>query len=134
MSGYESISETTIAATPEQVWAALTDNDRLGRAMFGSEIVTDWEVGGPIVFQGEFEGKAFRDEGEVVELDAPRRMRFSHRSGDSPVHEVRFDLEPAGEGTRVTLTQDNNPTAEAAQHAQGNWDAMLGLLKQVVEE
>ena len=69
----------------------------------------------------------------VVELDAPRRLRLTHRSGDSPLHELRFDLEPAGDGTRITLTQDNNASEEAAQHSQGNWDAMLGLLKKVVE-
>jgi uncharacterized protein YndB with AHSA1/START domain len=133
MAGYESVSETTIASSPEEVWAALTDNDRFGEAMFGTEVVTDWQVGSPIVYQGEFEGKAFRDEGEVVELDAPRRLRLTHRSGDSPLHELRFDLEPAGDGTRITLTQDNNASEEAAQHSQGNWDAMLGLLKKVVE-
>jgi hypothetical protein len=34
----------------------------------------------------------------------------------------------------VALTQDNNPTAEAAQHSKANWQKMLSGLKEVVEK
>jgi uncharacterized protein YndB with AHSA1/START domain len=140
MTGFESVSEIDIAATPEKVWAALTDNDSFGQAMFGTEVVTDWKIGSPIVYRGEFEGKTFEDKGEVVELTPPTRMRLTHfspTSGDEDkpenYHELRFDLEPAAAGTHVILTQDNNATQKAADHSQGNWDTMLGLLKKVVE-
>jgi hypothetical protein len=35
--------------------------------------------------------------------------------------------------TRVALSQDNNPTAEAAEHSRANWEKMLSGLKEVVE-
>lgn len=140
MTGFESVSEIDIAATPDEVWAVLTDNDRFGRAMFGTEVVTDWGIGSPIVYRGEFEGKSFEDKGEVVELSPPTRMRVTHFSptsgeDDTPenYHELRFDLSPTAAGTHVILTQDNNATQKAADHSQGNWDTMLGLLKKVVE-
>jgi hypothetical protein len=34
---------------------------------------------------------------------------------------------------RVSLTQDNNSSEEAAEHSQANWEKMLAGLKQVVE-
>ena len=40
MTGFESVSEIDIAAPPTEVWAALTDGERFGRAMFGTEVVT----------------------------------------------------------------------------------------------
>jgi len=33
----------------------------------------------------------------------------------------------------VTLIQDNNETAEAKDHSEGNWQTMLDGLKKVVE-
>ena len=140
MTGYESTSEIDIAAQPDQVWAALTDNARFGEAMFGTEVVTDWGIGSPIVYRGEFEGKSFEDKGEVVELTKPNRMRLTHfspTSGDEDkpenYHELRFDLTAADAGTHVTLTQDNNSSEKAAEHSKANWDMLLDRLKSVVE-
>ena len=43
------------------------------------------------------------------------------------------ELEAAGPMTRVALSQDNNETAEAAEHSKANWEKMLSGLKEVVE-
>ncbi|MEO5920807.1 MAG: SRPBCC domain-containing protein [Pseudolysinimonas sp.] len=140
MTGIEATADLEIAAGPEHVWGILTDNDAFGEVMFGSEIVTDWKVGSPILFRGTWEGKPFEDKGEILELDPPRRMRVTHYSPlsgekDAPenYHEVRYDLAPASDGTRVTITQDNNPTQDAADHSTANWQTMLESLKKVAE-
>lgn len=140
MTGIESTADLEIAASPEDVWSILTDNDRFGEVMFGSEIVTDWTVGSPILFRGTWEGKPFEDKGEILELTPPTRMRVTHFSpltgeADLPenYHEVRYVLAPAGDGTRVTITQDNNPTQKAADHSTANWQSMLESLKKVAE-
>ena len=133
MTGYESVSHADISVDRETMWAALTDTTTLGEAMFGSEIETGWQVGTPIVYRGEWKGTPFEDQGEVVELSPPSRMRISHASAGSDLHELRFDLEPTAAGTRLTLTQDNNATEEAAEHSRRNWDSMLARLKQLVE-
>jgi Activator of Hsp90 ATPase homolog 1-like protein len=38
-----------ISASREQVWTALTDPEQIKKYMFGSQVVTDWEQGSPIV-------------------------------------------------------------------------------------
>jgi len=140
MTGIEATAELEIAASPEKIWDILTDNDAFGEVMFGSEIVTDWAVGSPILFRGTWEGKSFEDKGEILEMTGPTRMRVTHFSplrGDADVpenyHEVRYDLAPSGDGTRVTITQDNNPTQEAAEHSTANWKTTLESLKRVAE-
>jgi uncharacterized protein YndB with AHSA1/START domain len=133
-------AKTEIDAPPERVWAALTDPKQIKEYMFGSEVVTDWKPGSPIVWKGEYEGKQYEDKGEVVEVEPRRRLKVTHFSplsgkDDRPenYHTVLYELEGRGDTTHVSLRQDNNPSPEAAEHSRENWEKILAGLKQVVE-
>jgi uncharacterized protein YndB with AHSA1/START domain len=129
-----------IDASPEEVWAALTDPEQIEKYMFGSQVVTDWKPGSPIVWKGEYEGKKYQDKGEIVEVEQARRLKLTHFSplsgeDDRPenYHTVLYELEKQGEKTHVSLSQDNNASEEAAEHSKANWEKMLTGLKEVVE-
>lgn len=133
-------AETQIDAKPALVWDALTDPGLIEKYMFGSRVVTDWKVGSPIVWKGEYEGKAYEDKGEVVAIEPGRRLEVTHFSplsgkDDSPenYHRLVYELEERNGVTHVSLSQDNNPTEDAAEHSRANWEKMLAGLKQVVE-
>jgi hypothetical protein len=49
-------------------------------------------------------------------------------------HIVTVELSTDGERTRVTLSQDNNPTEQAREHSERNWGKMLAALKQFLEQ
>jgi uncharacterized protein YndB with AHSA1/START domain len=133
-------AETEIDASRDKVWAALTDPEQIKLYMFGSQVVTDWKEGSPIVWKGEYEGKKYEDKGEIVEIEPERRLKVTHFSPlsgeeDRPenYHTLLYELEEGGGRTRVSLSQDNNPSKEAAEHSRANWEKMLAGLKQVVE-
>jgi uncharacterized protein YndB with AHSA1/START domain len=133
-------AETEIDASPAEVWTALTDPEQIKQYMFGSQVETDWKPGSPIVWKGEFEGKHYEDKGEIVEIEPQRRLKVTHfspLSGDEDrpenYHTVLYELEQHNDKTRVSLTQDNNSSEEAAEHSKANWEKMLAGLKQVVE-
>jgi hypothetical protein len=48
-------------------------------------------------------------------------------------HTVAYELEEANGETRLQLSQDNNASAEAAEHSKSNWEKMLEGLKSLVE-
>ncbi len=140
MTGYVATAEADIGAAPEQVWAALTEPEQIKKYMFGSEVVTDWQPGGSIVWRGEYEGKRYEDKGQVLEVEPGRRLtvtHFSPLSGQEDVpenyHTVRYELEARDGGTHVVLNQDNNGSEEEAEHSQQNWQLMLDGLKKTVE-
>ena len=140
MQGHVARAETLIDAPPEVVWQALTAVGSDPDLMFGSEVVTDWEVGGPIVWRGVYEGKPFEDHGTVFAVEPPRRLtvdHFSPLSGEPDVpenhHLLEYRLTPEGNGTRVVFEQDNNPTEEAAAHSAANWAMALAGVKKVAE-
>jgi uncharacterized protein YndB with AHSA1/START domain len=122
------------------VWDALTDPDLIEKYMFGSRVETDWKVGSPITWNGEYDGKAYEDKGEVVAVEPGRLLEVTHFSPlggreDRPenYHRLVYELEERNGVTHVSLSQDNNPTEEAAEHSRGNWEKMLAGLKRVVE-
>ena len=109
--------------------------------MAGTEVSTDWRVGSPITWRGEMNGTAYEDKGEILEIEPERRLKVTHFSPlsgqeDAPenYHTLVYELEPHGQKTRLSLSQDNNESEEAAEHSQANWEKMLSGLKQVVED
>ena len=140
MRGHVATAEIDVRASPSRVWSALTDPDLIEQYMFGARVVTDWAPGSPITWKGEFEGRPYEDKGEVLEVVPERRLELTHFSAlggaeDVPenYHTLTFELEGDDDTTHVSLSQDNNPSAEAAEHSRANWEHMLSGLKATVE-
>jgi uncharacterized protein YndB with AHSA1/START domain len=129
-----------INASRSRVWSALTDPAQIEQYMFGARVQTDWERGSTIAWKGEYEGKAYEDKGKILEIEPERRLKVTHFSPlsgreDVPAnyHTLTYELKLRGDKTRVSLSQDNNGSAEEAEHSRANWEKMLTGLKEVVE-
>lgn len=140
MADHVARAEVDIDASPQQVWGALTDPEQVTRWMVGTHVSTDWQVGSPITWQGEMDGRTYEDKGEILVADEPSRLSMTHYSplmgqADEPenYHTVTYDLAPEGQATTVVLTQDGNESEEQAEQFSANWQGMLDALKSTVE-
>jgi uncharacterized protein YndB with AHSA1/START domain len=131
---------TTIEASASDVWAALTKPELIKQYLFDTEVISDWKVGSPITYKGEWQGKTFEDKGKILKIEPEKLLMSTHWSPlsgvpDSPenYHTVTYTLEQMGEGTEVTITQDNNSTEEKV-HSEENWKTVLGGLKKMLEK
>jgi uncharacterized protein YndB with AHSA1/START domain len=130
----------TVRAPVETVWKALVTPETIKKYMFGTTVSSDWKQGSPITFKGEWEGRAYEDKGVILDVQPQRVLSYSHFSPLSGVpdlpenyHTVRVELAPNGDGTVVSLTQDNNANEKERAHSQKNWEMMLASLKKVLE-
>ena len=133
-------SSVTIEAPPSHVWDIITDPAATKEFMFGAELATDWSVGGPITWRGSWEGKEYEDKGVILDVEPGRRLVYSHFSplggqDDKPenYHTLTWTLQDQGGRTLLTLAQDNNSTAEAAEHSQRMWDRLVADVKRIAE-
>ena len=131
----------TIAAPASVVWDALVNPEIIREYMFGTSVVSDWREGSPIVWKGEWQGRAYEDRGSILRVEPGRKLQFTHFSPlsglpDTPdnYHTVTIELSGTGKRTRVSLVQDNNLTEESRAHSEQNWEAVLATMKKILEQ
>ena len=132
----------TINAPIDAVWQAVIDPTLVKQYMHGTNMQTTWEVGSPITWKGEWQGKTYEDKGTVLAVEPNKLLRITHwspmgGSEDRPenYHTVTYELAERGGETVLTLKQDNNASQEEADAmADKNWGPVLEGLKAVAEK
>jgi uncharacterized protein YndB with AHSA1/START domain len=131
----------TIAMPTKKVWDALVNPAAIKQYFFGTTVVSDWRVGSPIIWKGEWQGKSYEDKGSILQYEPGRTLQYSHFSPlsglpDKPenYHTVTIELSAGKDQTKVILSQDNNATEEERAHSEQNWGMMLAALKKFLEQ
>jgi uncharacterized protein YndB with AHSA1/START domain len=137
---YTAKATTTINAPASKVWQALVNPEIIKQYLFNTEVSSDWKVGSPITYRGEWEGKPFEDKGEILEIEPEKTLKSTHWSplsgtSDSPenYHTVTYTLLETGDNTKITITQDNNASEEEKAHSEKNWKTVLDGMKNLLE-
>ncbi|MEU7878298.1 SRPBCC family protein [Microbispora bryophytorum] len=123
--------ERRLAHSPEKVWPAITEPDRLGRWFPFTVVELDLRVGGKITL----DGGGMTMDAEITELDPPRLFAFLQhaprempREGDNL---LRFELLPDGDGCLLVFTQVFHDRPAAASYASG-WQVCLDVMEAIV--
>lgn len=134
-----------IGATPAIVWDALTLPECMKQWMLDTrlEVVSDRRVGGPITFTGELNGHRFENHGTIQAFEPARTFEYDYWSSlsrgkipDRPENttKVRFELEEAGSGTKLTVILSGFPDESIYRHVKFYWNGTLHVVKRFCEE
>lgn len=143
MSDFKGIAqaETVIHAPAARVWQALIDPALVRQYLYGAEVESGWQVGSPITFKGEWQGKAYADKGQILELEPGRRLKVTHYSPlsglpDAPenYHVVTYAVAGDGDQSRLTITQENNRSQAEVDESRKTWGMILGNIKKLLEQ
>ncbi len=137
---YISKASITISAPISKVWDALTKPELIKQYLFGTEVTTDWQVGSPITYRGNWQGRSYEDKGKVLKVEPNKILVstfWSSLAGLPDIPEnyktVRYELSSMDAGTNLTITQDNNNSQEEADHSEQNWKMVLEGIKKLLE-
>ena len=148
----EFVYTTYIATTPERLWQALTD-PAFTRRYWGAELYSDWQVGSPVLWKEGLDEEP-RDLGQVVlEAEPQRRLSYTwhhprpyhaemlgwsaERLAEAqrePRSRATFDLEPADDAVKLTVTHDGfAPASPMLDAVSAGWPQLLANLKTLLE-
>ena len=136
-----STSKIMINAPVERVWETVTKPELVKQWQYGSDLITDWAIGGRIVFHSEWEGNVYEQWGKVLEFNPCQVLRYSLFAPrpdleDKPENyfTMSYILSHEGDGTLLTIEQnDNRPGAGENQEDDDDGQSILLVLKQLAE-
>jgi len=133
----EKVFEIYIKTTPEHLWEAITDPELRARYNFGASIASDWEPGSRYEMTAR-DGTVRLGEGEILEIDPPRRLvqsmvaLWSDEVKSEGTSRVTWEIEPIGDSCRLTVTHDQLREGANAE-LYGGWPMILSGLKTLLE-
>jgi uncharacterized protein YndB with AHSA1/START domain len=133
----EKVFEIYIRTTPERLWEAITDPAIRAKYNFGMGNRSDWQIGSPIEM-GVKERDLLLGEGEVLEIDPPRRLVHTMVAlwGDDVKAEgtsrVTWDIAQIEDSCRLLVIHDQLREG-ANDQLYGGWPMILSGLKTWLE-
>jgi uncharacterized protein YndB with AHSA1/START domain len=145
------IIENTIVinAPASVVWNALVNPEQTKKYMFGCEALSDWNVGSPLLWKGEYEGKEMIFvKGHIVDIQPEKFLAYTAIDPNSTIVDtpenyltVTYTLSSVKGQTTLTVTQgDYSTVAEGERRYQETynngegWNPILREIKKLVEE
>jgi len=130
-----------INAPAAKVWEALTTPSIIKQYFFGTEAISDWKTGSPLIFKGEWEGTQYEDKGTILEKVDQKLFRYSYWSSMSGIEDkpenyvtITYELKEKDNRTTLTITQENIRDEKMKEHSESNWKKVLQDLKQLLEK
>lgn len=130
-----------IDAPASAVWEALTNPQLIKQYFFGTEAITDWKKGSPIIYKGIWEGKPYEDRGHILDIEKEKFILYNYWSSfsgkaDLPENyaNIRYELSNDKGKTILTITQDGLESQEALDHSMQNWGVVMDGLKKILEK
>lgn len=131
-----------IQSTPKKVWDVLTNPQKIKEYLFGTEVLTDWNIGSSIVFQGEYNGQQYKDKGNVIENKKNELLKYDYWSGFSGLEDkpenyflVTYKIESLDENSvNFTWHQQGFSSEEGKFHTEQGLQSMLEKIKELSEK
>ena len=135
-----------------EVWDTLTNPVKIKEYLFGADVITDWQIGSQLIFQGEYQDRTYRDKGIILEFEKNRLLQYSYWSSFSGLEDkpenysiITFELETIQEHdiihkkdinnkqVALKLSQSGFDSEETRIHLETNWSNVLEKIKEICE-
>ena len=129
---------TFVRTTPERLWQALIEPEFTRQYWAGTWQESEWKVGA--AWRIMIPDGRVADSGEIIEIDAPRRLVLTWRNEFRPeLHaegysRLSYVIEQQGDMVKLTVTHEiDRPESKFIEAVSSGWPAILSSLKSLLE-
>lgn len=140
--------EVIFKSNVEQVWDLLVNPEMTKQYMFGCEVLSDWEIGSPINWEGKTENgeRIVYVKGEILEYHKGKKVTSTMFDPNSDMEDIpknyvnlTYELLPLDEGTQLTIIQGDFSGAENGkqryEESKSGWKEMvIPIMKKLLNE
>ncbi|CAH1058012.1 MULTISPECIES: SRPBCC family protein [Paenibacillus] len=134
-------SRVLIQASAKKVWDVITKPELVKLWQYGSDLITDWQIGSEIRFHSEWEGNIYEQWGRVLEFEPYKLIKytlFAPRPGleDKPENCFIMSYTLTEDGNEILLTIEQNDNRQGTNHQESQDDegqSVLSVLKDIAE-
>lgn len=138
----------SINASPIMVWDALVNPEQTKKYMFGCETVSEWQIGSPLLWKGDHEGKKMVFvKGTILDIQLNKFLAYTTIDPNNTAIDdlpqnyltVTYALSVENKMTTLTVTQgDYSMVGNGAERYKetiegGGWQPILEAIKTLVE-
>jgi len=130
-----------IRTDSSKVWDALTNPKMIKKYLFDTRTKSDWKIGSKIIFEGNYQGKKFKDMGIIQKLEKEKLFQYTYLSGLSGLEDkdenysvVTFELSTENKTTKLIVTQRGFMDKKAQEHSDKGWSMVLRTIKNILEQ
>lgn len=136
----KNISTIVLNAPAERVWYVLTQPELVKQWQYGSDLITNWNVGNEIRFRNEWEGQVFEQWGTILEIIPNQKIKYSlffprPDLEDKPENYfiMSYILSEENQKTQLEIIQEDNRPGAVQEEPQGEENPILQGLKTIIE-
>jgi len=134
-----------INVNASKVWDAITNPKMIKKYLFGTQVITSWKIDSEIIFQGNWEGKKFRDKGIIKKMEIEKLFQYTYWSVFSGLEDkeenyslVTFELSGDDKITKLTVSQKGFTNKSSQEHSDKGWSIVLkknqGNFRRIIED
>lgn len=136
----KNISTINLNASVNKVWNVLTKPEFVKQWQYGSNLITDWEIGSDIKFSTKWEGVIFEQWGKVLDVIPYKLIRYTLFAPRPDIEDkpenyfvMNYILSDEKNYIRLDIIQEDNRPGAIQEDPQGEENPVLSILKALVE-
>jgi uncharacterized protein YndB with AHSA1/START domain len=129
-----------INATSDRVWEALTNKEIVAQYFWGTEVISTWKKGDPIVYTGKYEGVDYEDKGIILEIETNKILKHTYWTSFSEIPYdpnisaiITYTIDNESSTSKLTVTQEGFNNEEERDKSLKSWKDILLNIKIIIE-
>ena len=126
---------------PKDLWAVLTESKFTRVYMFNCSVNSDWKIGSPITWKGNYQGYDAYQKGEILDIKPFELLKYSTfdpnfglaDKAENYIH-VSYLLNESNGKTELTIINETfDGDEQRMEHIMQGWNMVIGKIKEVAE-